>query len=288
MTVQVRSDRDAALAAGHAFLDARVAASNHAGEAYFERYAYDIAACAAAMADRFFAGATLLVFGAGPHATDAQHNSVEFVHPVLPGCRALPALSLTNDLATVTGMLQSDAAEDVYAHQVRVLGRSGDIALAFAHAPRASVDLARTRRRLQRQACSPSHSRRAMARQWTCRQTSRFHVAGERPERRARAASGDVSHALGAGPHRAQPPWDRRGLMSTECHDEVCITCSDQLLEVSGYWRWMHDSGVAHGTVDGSTVEVGIDLLDGVTVGDVLLCHGGVALQRGTPVEVSA
>src|ERR1700691_2708008 len=135
MTVQVRSDRDAALAAGRALVDARVAASNRAGEAYFERYAYDIAACAAAMADRFFAGATLLVFGAGPHATDAQHNSVEFVHPVLPGCRALPALSLANDMATVTGMLQSDAAVDVYAHQLRVLGRPGDIALAFAHAP---------------------------------------------------------------------------------------------------------------------------------------------------------
>jgi len=135
MTVQVRSDRDTALAAERAFLDARVAASNRLGEAYFERYAHAIAACAAAMADRFFAGATLLVFGSGPHATDAQHNSVEFVHPVLPGCRALPALSLANDLPTVTGMLQGGAAVDVYAHQLRVLGRTGDIALAFAHAP---------------------------------------------------------------------------------------------------------------------------------------------------------
>jgi D-sedoheptulose 7-phosphate isomerase len=133
--VQIRSDRDASLAAGRAFLEERVAASNRSGEAYFERYAHAIAACSAAMADRFFAGATLLVFGAGPHATDAQHNSVEFVHPVLPGCRALPALSLANDMATVTGMLQSGAAVDVYAHQLRVLGRPGDIALAFAHAP---------------------------------------------------------------------------------------------------------------------------------------------------------
>jgi D-sedoheptulose 7-phosphate isomerase len=135
MTVQIRSDRDASLAAGRVLLEERVAASNRSGEAYFERYARAIAACSAAMADRFFAGATLLVFGAGPHATDAQHNSVEFVHPVLPGCRALPALSLANDLPTVTGMLQGDAALDVYAHQLRVLGRSGDIALAFAHAP---------------------------------------------------------------------------------------------------------------------------------------------------------
>ena len=135
MSVQVRPDRDAALATGRAFIVERVAASNRSGEAYFGRHAHVIAACAAAMADRFFTGGTLLVFGSGPHATDAQHNSVEFVHPVLPGCRALPALSLTNDMATVTGILQGDASMDVYAHQLRVLGRSGDIALAFAHAP---------------------------------------------------------------------------------------------------------------------------------------------------------
>lgn len=135
MSVQVQSDHTARLEADRRFLDERVAQSNRLGEAYFSRYARDIAACAAAMADRFFAGGTLLVFGSGPHATDAQHNSVEFVHPVLPGCRALPALSLTNDVATVTGMLQGDAALDVFGHQVRVLGRSGDIALAFAHDP---------------------------------------------------------------------------------------------------------------------------------------------------------
>jgi D-sedoheptulose 7-phosphate isomerase len=135
MSVQIRPDRDAAMVSSRAFLEERVTVSNRAGDAYFGRHAHAIAACAAAMADRFFAGGTLLVFGSGPHATDAQHNSVEFVHPVLPGCRALPALSLTNDMATVTGILQGDAANDVYAHQLRVLARSGDIALAFAHAP---------------------------------------------------------------------------------------------------------------------------------------------------------
>jgi D-sedoheptulose 7-phosphate isomerase len=117
------------------FVRERVAASNRAGEDFFTEHAGTIAGCAAAMADRFFAGATLFVFGSGPHATDAQHNSVEFVHPVLPGCRALPALSLTNDTATVTGMLQGADAHDVFAHQLRVLGRPSDIALGFAHAP---------------------------------------------------------------------------------------------------------------------------------------------------------
>lgn len=135
MSVQSRPDRSVSVAARRELLDERVRASNQSGDAYFGRYAHAIAACSAAMAERFFAGGTLLVFGSGPHATDAQHNSVEFVHPVLPGCRALAALSLTNDVATVTGLLQGDAAADVYAHQLRVLGRPGDIALAFAHAP---------------------------------------------------------------------------------------------------------------------------------------------------------
>jgi hydrogenase maturation factor len=75
--------------------------------------------------------------------------------------------------------------------------------------------------------------------------------------------------------------------MSMECHDEVCITCSDQLLtlvvvDVDAA------SGTAHGTIDGELVEVGVELIDSVEAGDVLLCHGGVALQRGAAAEVSA
>ncbi len=38
-----------------------------------------------------------LAFGRGPYATDAQHVSVEFVHPVIVGKRALPALDLSLD-----------------------------------------------------------------------------------------------------------------------------------------------------------------------------------------------
>ena len=134
MTVHV-GRRTAGVDADLAFINERVEASNRIGETFFTEHANAIAACAAAMADRFFAGGTLLVFGSGPHATDAQHNAVEFVHPALPGCRALPAISLSNDIATVTRMLQTEGAQDVFAQQLRLLGRPGDIALAFAHAP---------------------------------------------------------------------------------------------------------------------------------------------------------
>lgn len=104
------------------------------GEAYFTRNARAIAQCASAMADRFFEGGRLLVFGGGSGTTDAQHNSVEYVHPVLP-VRALPALSLTNDGAAVTGILMGDDPGAVFEHQIRVLGGPRDIAIAFADVP---------------------------------------------------------------------------------------------------------------------------------------------------------
>jgi D-sedoheptulose 7-phosphate isomerase len=106
-----------------------------ASDSFFARHAAEVAECASRMADRFFDGGTLIVFGSGLRATDAQHNSVEYVHPALPGCRALPALSLTTDAATLTGILLGDDRDDVFAHQVRVLGGAGDIALAFAELP---------------------------------------------------------------------------------------------------------------------------------------------------------
>ena len=47
------------------------------------------------MSERFQRGGRLLAFGRGPYATDAQHVAVEFVHPVIVGKRALPALDLS-------------------------------------------------------------------------------------------------------------------------------------------------------------------------------------------------
>lgn len=75
--------------------------------------------------------------------------------------------------------------------------------------------------------------------------------------------------------------------MSAECHDDVCITCSDQLLAMV-VTHVDAEAATARGTIDGSTIDVGIELLDSVAIGDVLLCHGGVALQRSSTAEVSA
>ncbi len=63
-------------------------------EAFFRTEAPRLAAACHEMSRRFLAGGRLLAFGNGSAATDAQHVSVEFVHPVIVGKRALPALDL--------------------------------------------------------------------------------------------------------------------------------------------------------------------------------------------------
>ena len=66
-------------------------------EAFFEAEAPRLAEACHEMSRRFLAGGRLLAFGNGSAATDAEHVSVEFVHPVIVGKRALPALDLGPD-----------------------------------------------------------------------------------------------------------------------------------------------------------------------------------------------
>jgi D-sedoheptulose 7-phosphate isomerase len=101
-------------------------------EMFFENEAGRIAEACWAMARRFSKGGRLLAFGNGAQATDAQHVSVEFVHPVIVGKRALPALALTNDSATMSGMMAKGNTDTLFIHQIRVLARSQDIAMGFS------------------------------------------------------------------------------------------------------------------------------------------------------------
>lgn len=85
-----------------------------------------------AMAQRFHAGGKLVGFGNGGTTSDAQHVSVEFVHPVIVGKRALPGISLTSDVATITGVANHEGFAEVFAHQLRYLGQPEDIALGVS------------------------------------------------------------------------------------------------------------------------------------------------------------
>src|SRR4051794_23796192 len=101
-------------------------------ELFFAAEAERIAQACWAMARRFHQGGRLLAFGNGAWATDAQHVSVEFVHPVIVGKRALPALALTNDSATLSGLMAGGAADMPFVRQLKVLARPQDIAMGFS------------------------------------------------------------------------------------------------------------------------------------------------------------
>jgi D-sedoheptulose 7-phosphate isomerase len=98
---------------------------------FFEEHADAIANACLGMARRFEQGGRLLVFGVGAEATDAHHVSVEFVHPVLVGKRALPAVALTSDVASLTGTGRGASLDDMFARTLATLGRERDIALGI-------------------------------------------------------------------------------------------------------------------------------------------------------------
>jgi len=107
-------------------------------------HAEDVARACHAMAVRFRRGGKLVVFGNGGSSTDAQHVAVEFVHPVIVGKRALPAVSLTSDVATLTAV----GLDEAFAHQIRFLAEPVDVALALSvdgHCPNVLRGLAEAR-----------------------------------------------------------------------------------------------------------------------------------------------
>ena len=101
-------------------------------ETFFTAASEQIAQACWAMARRFHQGGRLIAFGNGAWATDAQHVSVEFVHPVIVGKRALPAIALTNESA----MLNTGAAGDnqmmPFSRQLATVARPQDLAMGFS------------------------------------------------------------------------------------------------------------------------------------------------------------
>jgi hypothetical protein len=216
----------------------------------------DLATTALALARRFAAGATLWCLAPSwePHA---QHVAVEFVHPVIVGKRALPAVALTGpDLVATT----------------RISVRAGDLVVAVASAAEPAVG---------------SIMRRAPA--WGA--TSVWIGSGERP------AAGAADHVLwiddddpllpATGPfvllyhllwELTHVCFEHPGLLTepADCTDEVCITCSDEgrLGEVVGPGRVRTAAGVE---------DVMTMLVDPVAPGDLLLVHAGTAISRVNP-----
>lgn len=74
----------------------------------------------------------ILSCGNGGSAGDAQHFSSELLNRFEMERPGLPAMALTTDTSTLTSIANDYAYEDVFAKQVRALGRQDDVLLAIS------------------------------------------------------------------------------------------------------------------------------------------------------------
>ena len=218
--------------------------------------AADLAVAAFTMAKRFAAGATMWSIAPAwePHAL---HIAVEFVHPVIMGKRALPAVALT-------GPNLIDL--------VRVSVQPGDIVVAVGGADDAQV---------------LSVMRRSPA--WGA--TTIWIGSGERP------AAGMADHVLWLDDPDPRVPatggfvlfyhllwelthvcFEHSGLLKPECAEEVCVTCSDEgrlgeVVTASG-------DGMAAVRTARGVESVVTALIDPVDAGELVLVHAGTAISR--------
>ena len=84
------------------------------------------------MAARFARGGKLIAFGNGGSATDADDAAADCLSPPHASWRALPALSLPSDSATMSAITNDVGMASVFARQIGALGARADIALGFS------------------------------------------------------------------------------------------------------------------------------------------------------------
>jgi D-sedoheptulose 7-phosphate isomerase len=85
-----------------------------------------------ALAAAFQRGHKLLIFGNGGSAADAQHIAAEFINRFVIERPPLPAIALTTDTSALTSIANDYDYSQIFAKQVKALGKEGDIALAIS------------------------------------------------------------------------------------------------------------------------------------------------------------
>jgi D-sedoheptulose 7-phosphate isomerase len=129
--------------AGTDVVGARLDERLRAGEAFFAAEAERIARLCHRMAERFARGGRLIALGGdGAERSDVRHVTVEFVHPVIVGKRALPALGLAAEGGPLAAQAELVVEPDDIAigfgagaelsAALAVCGRRGALTIAFA------------------------------------------------------------------------------------------------------------------------------------------------------------
>jgi D-sedoheptulose 7-phosphate isomerase len=121
--------------AGLDLVGVRLEQRTRANERFFAAESDRIARLCHRMAERFAAGGRLVAIGgAGADRSDVRHVTVEFVHPVIVGKRALPAIGLSVEGGPLVA-------------QVELVAEPGDMAIAFGSGAEVVGAVAVARRR---------------------------------------------------------------------------------------------------------------------------------------------
>jgi D-sedoheptulose 7-phosphate isomerase len=87
-----------------------------------------VVAAARMLAQSLRAGGRVFIFGNGGSAADSQHLAAEFVNRFQVERPPLGALALTTDTSILTAVANDYDFNEVFAKQLRALGRPGDVA----------------------------------------------------------------------------------------------------------------------------------------------------------------
>ncbi len=101
-------------------------------EAFFKEETHRIIEVASLIAETFTRGNKLLLIGNGGSAADAQHIAAEFVNRFRIERPPLPALALTTDTSIITSIGNDYEFRQIFAKQVKALGKEGDILMAIS------------------------------------------------------------------------------------------------------------------------------------------------------------
>jgi D-sedoheptulose 7-phosphate isomerase len=76
-------------------------------------------------------GNKILLFGNGGSSTQSSHFAAELINKFYIQRRALPAISLSSDMANMSAIANDDAFEHVFSRQIEALGAAGDVAIGL-------------------------------------------------------------------------------------------------------------------------------------------------------------
>jgi len=94
--------------------------------------AESIVAAGRVMTESLLADGKILSCGNGGSAADAQHFSSELLNRFEMERPGLPAMALTTDASTVTSISNDYSYEEIFAKQVRALGKPQDVLLGIS------------------------------------------------------------------------------------------------------------------------------------------------------------